>query len=201
MNVSENEGQHAQAVYSPAFVFGGPGRFAFSADMRRELKALCDFENHRKAILSDWAAFVVGSSPTLIEKSPPNLTKIWWLRNVFPGAKFIILARDPLAVAGATLKWSRTSLEELMMHWHVAYSAALKDISPDDCITVRYEDFTADPETSVDRIGQFLAVERRPEALTISNRFKEMSNSNGKYIVMHGGRTYGKGAWNDFGYG
>lgn len=200
MNVSENEGQHAQSVYSPAFVFGGPGRFAFSADMQRELGALCDYENHRKAILSDWASFVVGSSATMIEKSPPNLTKIWWLRSVFPGARFIILARDPRAVAGATRKWSRTSLEELMMHWHVAYSAALKDFRPDDCIAVKYEDFTANPESTVDRIAHFLAIGRRPAVLTISDRFKKMSNSNDEYIAMHGGRTYGRGAWNGFGY-
>lgn len=201
MNVPENEGQHAQTVYSPARAFGGPGRFAFSAEMRGELEALCDFENHRAAILADWASFVVGSSTILLEKSPPNLTKIWWLRRVFPGSKFIILARDPRAVAGATLKWSGTSLNELMMHWHVAYSAALMDSRADDCMTVRYEDFTADHETIVDQIARFVSVERRIEAQTMSGRFRNISSSNDKYIAMHGGRTYGHGVWNEFGYG
>lgn len=200
MNVSENEGQHAQTVYSPAIRFGGPGRFAFSEDMQRELSSLSDFAAHGKALIADWAPFVAGSSPVLIEKSPPNLTKIWWLRRVFPGASFIVLVRDPRAVSAATQRWSNASLEELMMHWNVAHSLALRDMRPEDCITVRYEDFVASPGSAVDRIAKFLRCERRARALPIAGRYQELVNSNDKYIAMHSCRFYGKGAWDDFGY-
>jgi hypothetical protein len=200
MDVPENEGQHAQSVYSPARLFGGFGRFAFSAEMQDELMSLRDLEQCRKTIISDWARFIVGSSVTLIEKSPPNLTKIWWLRKVFPGARFLILVRDPRAVAGATCKFSGTSLEELMMHWNVAYSMALRDISSEDCMTVKYEDLAECASAAVLRIAGFLGVERRPHALPMAERHREIVSSNKKYIAMHGCRFYGKGAWNDFGY-
>ena len=201
MRVPENEGQHAQTVYSPALAFGGPGRFAFSDDMQRELKSLNDFDEHRKTILSDWAPFMVGSSTTLIEKSPPNLTKIWWLRKVFPGARFVIVVRDPRAVSGATQKWSQTSLEELMMHWHVAHSLALKDISANDCVTIKYEDLVASPDEVLNRIAQFLEAAWRPKQLPIADQYKKLLSSNDKYIARHSCRFYGKGVWDDFGYG
>jgi hypothetical protein len=200
MRVPENEGQHAQTVYSPARAFGGPGRFAFSEDMQRELISLRDFNEHRKTMLSDWTPFMVGSSTTLIEKSPPNLTKIWWLRKVFPGAKFVIVVRDPRAVAGATQKWSQTSLEELVMHWHVAHSRALKDISTIDCITVKYEDLVAAPDEVIHRIAQFLGAAWRPKNLPVADQYRKLLNSNDKYIAIHSCRFYGKGAWDDFGY-
>ena len=112
-----SEGQHLQSVYSPARAFGGPGRFAFSRAMMQELEGLRDHADCRERILADWRRFVVGTAPVLLEKSPPNLTKIWWLRSVFPGSRFVVVTRDPRAVAAATQKWSGTSLTELMLHW------------------------------------------------------------------------------------
>jgi hypothetical protein len=199
-SVAESEGQLIQSVYSAARVFGGPGRFAFSDAMMAELRGLTDHGACRTRILQDWRPFVVGQAPTLLEKSPPNLTKIWWLRQVFPGSRFIVMARDPRAVSAATQKWAGTSLPELMMHWNAAYSQAMADFRDEDCVTLRYEDLIARPEEEIARLGSFCSVPPRGNAGTLEARHTEMRNSNDSYIGMHGNTRYGAGIWDRFGY-
>lgn len=198
--VPESEGQHMQNVFASARGFGGPGAFAFSRRMREELQQLTDYAGCRERILQDWSRFVVGSAPVLLEKSPPHLTKIWWLRRVFPGCRFIIVTRDPRAVAAATQKWSKTSLPELMMHWNAAYSQADADFSEADCIISRYEDFVEQPGAEMQRLGAFLQVPARRGAVAMEERFAELENSNPKYIEAHEGTVYGRGVWDRFGY-
>lgn len=199
-DVPESEGQHIQSVYQTARHYGGPGRFAFSRDMRDDLTGLGETESCRERIMADWNRFVVGESSTLLEKSPPNLTKIGWLRQIFPKSHFVIMTRDPRACAAATQKWSRTSLPELMMHWNAAYSIAMEEFSAEDCVIIRYEDLTATTDIEIERLANFLqlAPRRAPEAL--EDRHSQMQNSNAKYFEMHEGTLYGHGIWNHFGY-
>jgi len=200
MSVPENEGQHAQSVYSPALKFGGQGRFAFSAQMQDELHTLTDHAACRTRILADWSRFVVGTAPVLLEKSPPNLTKIWWLRQVFPGARFVVLTRDPRAVSASTHRRMGASLPELMMHWNTAYSLALRDADEADTLWVRYEDIVADQGAEIARIAAFADLPRRPVPGPIDPRFGTLANSNQKYLEAHECRFYGQGVWDRFGY-
>lgn len=199
-SVPESEGQHMQTVFSAANKFGGPGGFAFRKDMLDELEAQTDYTRYNEQILNEWSRFIVGDSPTLLEKSPPHLTKLWWLRKVFPGSKFIIVTRDPRAVSAATRKWAETSLAELMMHWNAAYSKAAQDFDESDCIIARYEDLMERPAQELDRLGAFLSLKHRSDAIGVDARFAELTNSNGKYITAHEGTVYGHGIWNKFGY-
>jgi len=199
-SVPESEGQHLQKVYSPAEEFGGPGRFAFSSEMRGELDLLSDHDAIQEDIVRDWSRYVVGDSDVLVEKSPPNLTKIDWLRSVFDGAKFIIIVRDPRAVSAATQKWSKTSLPELMMHWNAAYSIALPQMCSSDCMVVRYEDICENWDSALDRIGDFTNLRRKDKAPCATERFRDIRNCNEKYIQLHGCRSYGVGVWEQFGY-
>ncbi len=195
-----SEGQHLQSVYSPARVFGGPGRFAFSHAMMQELEGLRDHADCRDRILDDWRRFVVGAAPVLLEKSPPNLTKIWWLRKVFPGSRFVIVTRDPRAVAAATQKWSGTSLAELMMHWNTAYSHAVDDFRVEDSIHLRYEDLTAHPDDEIARLGAFVECDMRPEPGPLEENYTRLRSSNARYLAAHEGTRYGAGIWDRFGY-
>lgn len=199
-SVPESEGQHMQSVFPIARLHGGPGRFAFSADMRAALSDITSLEDCRARILADWSDFVVGGSPVLLEKSPPNLTKIAWLRKVFPGCRFIIMTRDPRAVAAATQKWTGTSLPELMMHWNVAYSLAIEEFREEDCCIIRYEDLCSDLEMELTRIAKLLELTPRSEVQKLEARHNELFNSNSKYLKMHGGTRYGRGVWENFGY-
>jgi hypothetical protein len=199
-DVPESEGQHMQSVYRTARDHGGPGRFAFSRTMRDELPALGDPRHCRERIIADWHRFVVGDSTTLLEKSPPNLTKIEWLRRVFPEGRFVIMARDPRAVSAATQKWSKTSLPELMMHWNVAYAQAMEDYCTEDCTVVRYEDLTEASGPVIERLGEFLQLVPRAASDALESRHSGIRNSNTDYIEMHKGTRYGAGIWNRFGY-
>ena len=199
-DVPENEGQHLQSLYSPASRFGVPGRFALNEEMQAELHRLDDYVSCRKLIWQDWCRHVVGTSPVLVEKSPPNLTKIWWLRRVFPNCRFVIVSRDPRAVSAATQKWTNATLAEMMKNWDVAYSACLKDFDESDCIIIRYEDLAADPDREMQRIATFLGLTGRAKSLEIAGRFNGISNTNDKYLAAHGNADYGNGAWRRFGY-
>lgn len=199
-SVPESEGQHLQQVFPSARKFGGAGRFAFSTEMVAALDDLPPPEECRERILKDWSRFVVGDGSTLLEKSPPNLTKIDWLRKVFPGSRFVIMMRDPRAVSAATLKWSKTSLPELMMHWNVAHTSAMQSFREDDCTVIRYEDLCADPDAELKRVADFLGLVPRADTQQVEERHGELRNSNGKYIDMHGDIRYGVGLWERFGY-
>ncbi|MGG7567374.1 sulfotransferase family protein [Rhodovulum sp. DZ06] len=199
-NVPESEGQHMQSVYAPGAAYGGPGRFALSEKAQEDLRALPGAEACRAKMLADWKRFWVGTSPILLEKSPPNLTKIWWLRQVFPGARFVIMSRDPRAVAGATHKWTHSTLAEMMAHWDAAYTRALADFRDEDCILVRYEDLVEDPEGEIARLGAFIGAPERPAEAEVEDRHSELRNSNAKYFEMHEGARYGAGAWDKLGY-
>jgi hypothetical protein len=196
----ESEGQHMQQVYSPAHKFGGLGRFAFSRAMKEELVALDDYDRHRAQILDGWRRYVVGNEPVLLEKSPPNLMKIWWLRRVFPNSRFIILTRDPRAVSAATQRWSKTSLPELMLHWNVAYSCAMADYCEDDCIITSYEALTDQPEAEILRLGEFLSLAPRSDVGEMEPRHTTLENTNSKYIEAHDSASYGQGVWDSLGY-
>lgn len=200
-SVPESEGQHMQSVYSAAFHFGGPGRFAFSKEMRDELDALLnDPADCRAQIIAEWSHFVVGNSKTLLEKSPPNITKISWLRQTFPGCRFVIVIRNPRAVSAATQKWAKTPLIELMRHWNAAYTQALDNYKAEDCVLVQYEELCRAPEEEISRVADFLNLTKRENAGQIDERHRELINSNAKYIEMHGDADYGPGIWHRLGY-
>lgn len=197
--VPENEGQHLQDVYPAAKLHGGPGRFAFNPVMSPKPLSVFDATKARERVLECWGPYVVGQGSLLIEKSPPNITKIPYLRSLFPGAVFLIITRDPRAVAGATQKWSKNSLEELMMHWNVAYSIALRAIES-DCFILRYEDFCRNPHQSIVDCGLAAVLQTRQNPNDANPRLQRIENSNDKYMSLHDCRYYGKGAWEDFGY-
>ncbi len=197
--VSENEGEHLQDVYPRADLYGGPGRFAFHPTMHPQTPAPEEAVAARARLLACWTPWIKGDETLLLEKSPPNLTKIRWLRAVFPGARFIIVTRDPRVVSMATQKWSGGTLTDLLYHWHVAHSAAL-DALEDDCVCLRYEDFCAAPEEAIDRIVSALGIARRTPLPPLRNGLRKTSSSNGRYLDQWPGTRLGHGAWEEFGY-
>lgn len=198
-NVPESEGQHLQDVYPSAARHGGPGRFAFSPEMHPTPPDTAEAERARDRILACWTKFVEGEAPVLLEKSPPNLTKIPWLRAVFPGAQFVIVTRDPRAVAAATQKMSGASIPEMVFHWHVAHDRLRSRMGP-DCHLVRYEDFCANMTEAIEGVIEGLGLKRRPSPLPLPERFANITSTNDRYIDGLPRLNYGSGSWRDFGY-
>lgn len=198
-DVPENEGQHLQDVVPAAIQLGGPGRFAFAPQMHTAPVDGAEADRQRDRLLACWTPWVDGDAPVLLEKSPPNLVRIPWLRSLFPGARFLIVTRDPRAAAAATLKWAASSHRELVYHWHVAHAAALAAAGA-DCTFLRYEDLCADPPDALDRIIAALDLPRRAQPLDLTDRFAQIRNSNDRYLADLPPTRYGPGAWDRLGY-
>jgi hypothetical protein len=198
-NVPQNEGQHLQDVYPTARIFGGPGKFAFAPEMHPTPPDTETAPKLRAKLLECWLPHVVGSRTHIMEKSPPNLTKIRWLRAVFPGSSFVVVVRDPRAVSLATQKWSKTSTRELLLHWQAAHTSALSQMDR-DCMVIRYEDFCADPQTLVQRLLDQAALKLRPAPLPLPARFAEIRNSNQHYLESFPREALGAGVWQRFSY-
>lgn len=183
-SVPMNEGQFLQHEYPHDMAYGSAGKFAFSAQMRGA--SVTDPEEARRArenLLKAWEPWwTEPDNDVAIEKSPPNIVRIAYLRSVFPGSRFVVWTRDPRALIGATAKWGRTTSEVMLAHIHTAYSIAFDEMD-EDCIVMRYEDFCRDPERELTRIAEFCRLERRKsEDATLQRKLGEIRNSNPVYM-------------------
>jgi hypothetical protein len=201
--VPEDEGQFLQDVFAVEKPYGGPGSFAFFKQMQFDpVFDTLAAAKARERLLRLWSAWDDSSSNTLIEKSPPNIVRISYLRSIFPGAKFVIWTRDPRAVSLATHKWHSLPIQTLMMHWCVAYMKAFEDLS-DDCILTSYEDFCLSPDTQLERIAKFCNLEKKVQSSEIQGRFQLVKNTNPEYIERFPKNFKFRGsvkAWEIFGY-
>ncbi len=159
--VAEDEGQHLQTVFKAAHEFGGPGEFAFHLDAHLTEDSSLINQSNKDKLMSEWGAYYDLQKPVLLEKSPPNLVRSRFLRQMFPGSIFVFIVRHPVAVSLATEKWSDKTIAERLLHWHTAHSIMLDDIrAAEDCLVIRYEEFVKAPAEYLDRICDFAGIQR-----------------------------------------
>jgi hypothetical protein len=158
--VPEDEGQLLQSVYPAAKRYGGPGRFGFAAEMHLTERSPLITDANRRQLFDQWRRHWNCDRPVLLEKSPPNLLKTRFLQAMFPGARFIMMLRHPVANALATQKWSRTSLDSLIEHWLLCYETLARDLPSLEHVTLlRYEDLVVDADDELERLQRFIGVE------------------------------------------
>jgi|SRR5580704_1835267 hypothetical protein len=157
--VPEDEGQHLQSVFSPANVYGGPGRFGFAADAHlTEKSGLVTTENGDR-LFAEWSKYWDLRRRYLLEKSPPNLIRTRFLQALFPDSYFIVISRHPIAVSLATRKWAGSSLASLIEHWLHCHDLFERDRSHlQRVLVLKYEDLTRGSDSRLERIWQFLGV-------------------------------------------
>ena len=174
----EDEGQHLQNVFEPASTYGGPGKFIFdNRSYMNELHSLASNESAIK-IFDQWSQYYDISCEYLIEKSPPNLIRLRFLQKLYPSSKFIVILRHPLAVGYATQKWSKTSIKSLVLHSLMGYERFLKDLPfLNSVYVIRYEDFVAEPQSTINDIYNFIGLD--PTSIT----HKISNDINDKYIA------------------
>ncbi len=144
--VPEDEGQHLQDVYPPASALGGPGRFGLHPAGPMD-------ETHGDAtadaaarLLSAWAPHWNLERKVWMEKSPPNLIRTRFFQRLFPGARFLLITRHPVAVAYGTRGIRGPSLRALMTHWAACHRRALDDLPYlERARLIRFEDLVARP--------------------------------------------------------
>jgi hypothetical protein len=180
----KDEGQHLQSVFPPARTYGGPGLFGFAAKAHlTEVSRLATGANAGKLFL-EWSRYWDLSKPYLLEKSPPNLIRTRFLQAMFPPSYFIVLMRHPIAVAYATQKWSKSSLESLVRHWITCHEIFERDrIYLKNVLVLKYEAFVRDPAQTLASICSFLNI---PYDLQVPNVSPEI---NQRYLAMWSGLT------------
>ena len=74
-NELEDEGQHVQTVYKPAYEFGGVGKFGFDIKAPLDENSELINEINRKKLFNEWSRFWDLEKNILLEKSPPNIIR------------------------------------------------------------------------------------------------------------------------------
>jgi len=210
----EDEGQHLQTVYPVEQAHGGVGRFGFAPESHLTEDSPLVTEANRRRLMSEWGRYWDLDKPVLIEKSPPNLTKMRFFQAMFPSAYFIVVMRHPAAVATATQKWSRKIARwfrphRLVRHWVRCHEIVAVDAPRLDRLTVvRYEDLMSDPDAEIRRLFRFLDLEppplEHPVTTGLNEEYLERWRGNGrnpvKYLYSRGiGARYERSV-NRFGY-
>ena len=156
--VYEDEGEHLPSVYRPLRPMEARGG---SRSIRSSThRGVC---LHRTGRVRPAARRLVRycdtSKAVVIEKSPPNLIRMRFLRSLFPKARFIIVIRHPIAVSLATRKWRRASNDRLIEYWLAGHRSLVEDArAVGDVAVIRYEDLMADPAAELDRVFAFLCL-------------------------------------------
>lgn len=174
-----DEGQHLQSVFKPAKAFGGPGKFVFDPRSYMDETHELATPEHARTIYADWCLHLDPARAYVIEKSPPNLVRTRYLQKIFPGSRFIVILRHPLAVAYATKKWAKTPIPSLLDHTLKAYEIFAADLPRlDSAYVLHYEDFVGAPQATVDAIFAHLGLP------TITVTHKVRTDINDKYFKM-----------------
>jgi hypothetical protein len=163
---TEDEGQYLQSVFPLGQQFGGPGRFGFAPEMHMTESSPLVTDANRERLWGEWSRHWDLDRQVLVEKSPPNMLKTRFLQAMFPGARFVMVLRDPIATAFATHKWSGTRLDQLIRHWLVSNETMLSDMDHLERATlVRYEELVEDADGVLKRLQAFLGIEQQPFGL------------------------------------
>src|SRR3954453_22034341 len=100
--VPEDEGQHLQDGYRPAYALGGPGLFA--RNKAAHLTETSDLATEQSAarLWKSWAPYWDLSRRVLVEKSASNVVMTRFLQKIVPEAAFLVVIRHPVVVTLST---------------------------------------------------------------------------------------------------
>jgi hypothetical protein len=137
--------------------------FPVAADTLEEM-ILADSERTLRApyrlLLAYWASHL--GKPRWGEKTPSNLFSVDILRDMFPDARFINVVRDPRAVVQSMNAIDYYSNETVFnaLNWRKSIRTGeqlFRDcLSPEQLLTIRYEDLVSKPEPTLTSICGFL---------------------------------------------
>lgn len=118
----------------------------------------------------EWAYFYNNRKrPVLLEKTIANAARTRWFQKYFSPAAFIVLVRDPYAVAEGIRRKEGHSLEDAITQWKVSYQQIFDDLPfIHKKLVLTYEDLTADPQKVLHQITSFLEI--RPFEIKIDGK-------------------------------
>lgn len=164
--VPEDEGQHLQTVLPRGGAHGGPGRFGRHPEAHMTEAHPLALPETGAALFAQWRPYWDLTKPYLLEKTPITLLRTRLFQELFPISYFIVLLRHPAAVALATYNALASSgavpdltVADLIEHWLISHETFQKDISSlRRLMIIRYEDFAAEPQQTINAIYAFLGL-------------------------------------------
>jgi len=126
-----------------------------------------DYAVNVKKLKKEWAYFYNDASrPVLIEKTIANAARTRWLQQHFQPAYFICLFRNGYAVAEGIHRKENHPVETSIQQWKVSNDVLLEDMQfLKKKIQISYEDLTANPDSTMQRITAFLDLDPLPQTL------------------------------------
>lgn len=123
----------------------------------------------RKSFINLTKKISMKNSKQPLLKNPWDAMRISWLKEVFPQAKFIHIYRRPEKVIPSTLRmWKKMVKDNLLkgtpynpslsdgarwyLHFELTIAKDLKGISPEDHVSISYEELIADPVKTIQRV-------------------------------------------------
>jgi hypothetical protein len=111
-----------------------------------------------------------------LDKTPANALVLPFLARLFPGAKYLVLTRHPLAVFSSYANsffngdWKTAHEFNPILERYVPAMASFIRERPVPLRHVSYETLVASPEEELERIFAHLALEHQPEAVQYGGR-------------------------------
>lgn len=191
-----------------------PGTFNAEADqVQAELPPNAD----RKDVYAGFMAYETRLNGKRIpcEKTPQNIFYIAEIKRHFPGAKVIVMYRDPRAVMlSQKRKWMRKDLgmagmpdkevRRLRMNyhpytiarlWNSSFDAAKRHAGDPDVVGIRFEDLTTSPEATMRKICEVVGIPYEPAMLEVphAGSSSAMDDHTKKGIRTDRGESWKKG--------
>jgi hypothetical protein len=123
-----------------------------------------------RMLFAQWSPHWDLSKPYLAEKTPVTLLRTRLFQALFPHSCFVVIVRHPAAVALATYNALASfgaapdlTRENLIEHWLLCHEKFLEDAAHlERLITVKYENFVARPQATLDAVYAFLGLPSHP---------------------------------------
>jgi hypothetical protein len=110
-----------------------------------------------------------------VDHTPWNIRYAWTLLHLFPEARMIHIVRDGRAVAASVLPldWGPNEIDCAARFWveGLAYGLVAESLWPNKVIRIRYEDLVQDPQNTLIKLCETLAISYDP-AMSLAAGFK-----------------------------
>jgi hypothetical protein len=127
-----------------------------------------------------------------LEKSPPNVYRASMLQKHFRSSSFILMQRNPYAVAEGIRRRAQIPIERSIAHWiRCAQQQVENEKNLRRSVTIRYEDLSEDPARTRQRIIDLvpeladLNIREEVSAHTLEGRLRQpIVNYNARQIEL-----------------
>ncbi|MFD6446557.1 sulfotransferase family protein [Promicromonospora sp. NPDC060204] len=186
-----DEGQHIQDAYVGGL--GNTSQWSFHPQAHLTEEDAQRTPDAAARLWQSWSPYWALDRTVLVERSTPNLTKMRYLQEVFPRARFVVVTRHPVVQALAVRKWATRTrgrftygFPRLVEHWVHAHDVFAQDaLHIENLLVLRYEHLMREPARELDRVARFLDLELPDAGVRAvdadgGNRYAELWETGGR---------------------